>query len=397
MSSGWTAGPSAWILALTLAPALFACRDAGNWRTGGDARPPVPDILRIDAARAFALRAPDDSSTLLFAFPTAGTGRSDGTFVVADGLLGVIHLFDANGRLSATVGRKGRGPGEFQTISWLDRCAADTVFAWDFALGRMSVVRPDGHIVRQERLTLDALGDAPPAALACADRRFAVLGRPVPGPGPRVDAAGEEDRFAVVQTRLIVVDREFRTIRDFGWVDAGDFVISGGFFPRPLGRVTGIALSSKHVYVGTAASSTVTAYGVDGSAGFTVDVGGGDRRATLPHREAAAEALTAWLGDADLRARMRRRLLEMPAPEPLPPYWGLFTDSEDRLWALISPPGDSVTVLRSPSQDGGTVIELRIPTAVRVLEVGSDYVLAVGGAGEPSVIVYRVERPPTAP
>lgn len=77
----------------------------------------------------------------------AGVVRlGDGRVVVADASTNELRVFDQAGDFVRKLGRKGRGPGEFDGLFKLVR-VADTVGAVDRA-GRLQVFAPDGSLLR---------------------------------------------------------------------------------------------------------------------------------------------------------------------------------------------------------------------------------------------------------
>ncbi len=96
---------------------------------------PVVDIPGVTA---------DDR--LNFEYPTGATRLSDGGLVVSDWWAGMLRFFDGSGILERSVGREGEGPGEFRSITWLDQCAPDSLFAWDPTLDRVTVLDADGRV-----------------------------------------------------------------------------------------------------------------------------------------------------------------------------------------------------------------------------------------------------------
>jgi hypothetical protein len=123
----------------------------------------------------------------------------DGRVLVVDPGEMVIRQFDSLGRYVGAIGRRGRGPGEFQSIAvgWL----ADTLYAIDAALGRVSYFDGSGKFLRDSLLPRFDLPDAksslvvvrllrggraigiPPITSRGSDPR-APLVRPVAGLGP---------------------------------------------------------------------------------------------------------------------------------------------------------------------------------------------------------------------
>lgn len=113
------------------------------------------------AATAFVLTPTPAAAqgTVDFGRPTAESAEpfsavsglrelSDGTLLLADGLEG--RLLRVSGDLGsvATIGRKGAGPREYETPDALYSMAADSTLMVDLGNGRLSVLAPDGSIVR---------------------------------------------------------------------------------------------------------------------------------------------------------------------------------------------------------------------------------------------------------
>ena len=113
--------------------------------------------LEIDVQPGVAIHDAGDSVTLtdqssLIAAPDGGF------LVVRTAGRGQLAFYDSSGRLTGTYGRKGRGPGEFSSISGVAFGPGDSLFIGDYENRRISVLAPgDHHIVRAE---LAAGGDA---------------------------------------------------------------------------------------------------------------------------------------------------------------------------------------------------------------------------------------------
>jgi hypothetical protein len=67
------------------------------------------------------------------------------TVVVADGLQRVV-VFDESGSHVRTIGRRGSGPAEFQSIDWIDVRTPDSLFVYDGGLARVSVFSLRGEL-----------------------------------------------------------------------------------------------------------------------------------------------------------------------------------------------------------------------------------------------------------
>jgi len=65
---------------------------------------------------------------------------------------GEILVFERTGRFLRALARRGKGPGEFERISWLHASRGDTLHVFDSELGRHTVLSPAFELVRTARL-----------------------------------------------------------------------------------------------------------------------------------------------------------------------------------------------------------------------------------------------------
>jgi hypothetical protein len=71
-----------------------------------------------------------------------------------------IRVFDRTGRFLHNVGRKGEGPGEFRMLHSIG-FLADTLYATDQSLRRVSLFSPDGTVARTYGLATPLIGSPP--------------------------------------------------------------------------------------------------------------------------------------------------------------------------------------------------------------------------------------------
>lgn len=312
--------------------------------------------------------------------PIAATRLSNGTIVVADRSLPAILYFDRSGGLTRTVGRKGKGPGEFEDLTWLGQCKVDTVFVLDGSMGRMAVMGTSGVIVRQEKVAFPVYQDR----LSCSrDGRFAAIGN-VRG-GGRVDV--KTWTFSQVRGSVAVSDSEGQ----FAEV-LSDIPVR---VPRPLGQTTSLALVSRHLYVGTSDSAVVGRFTLSGApAGqFAVEVS--RRRPTTRQYDMAIDAQLAFVFPSMAERREHRsRFTRIPPPEFLPLYGALIADRTDMAWVVVSALDEDKTRLQALSGGPAPAPSLTLPRRLRVFEIGRDYVLGRydDDGGESHVVVYRLTR-----
>ena len=104
-----------------------------------------------DSVVASPLRGVDGEPVALdYSFRTAI--QSSGNVLINDMHDSRIVMFDVNGKFLAAAGRKGSGPGEFQSRSSLLRLRADSIGVYDVTLQRLSIFDPRLKFVRTEAL-----------------------------------------------------------------------------------------------------------------------------------------------------------------------------------------------------------------------------------------------------
>lgn len=133
---------------------------------------------------------------------------SDGSLLVADGLEGRLLHVTADLRTATPLGREGAGPREYRTPDALYALAGDSTLMVDLGNGRLSILTPDGSIVRTQPI---AAGDGPEMTIMmpggvdeAGDVFFRKMGRPEPGGLPDSAAVA---RFDPVTGRTTEVAR----------------------------------------------------------------------------------------------------------------------------------------------------------------------------------------------
>lgn len=119
-----------------------------------------------------------------------------GRILVADDQNHRVVVFGPDGRYVGAVGRRGQGPGEFQSPWQVAADPQDSIFVWDVSLARISVFDPGLKFVRSFRV---------PPQWVVNDVRFLPDGRLL------LAAYGREERGA-----LHIVDRLERLAHTFG-------------------------------------------------------------------------------------------------------------------------------------------------------------------------------------
>ena len=99
-----------------------------------------------------------------------------GEIYVADRQLAEIRKFAKDGKHLLTFGRKGQGPGEFQSIRVLSVNRRGEVVVFDDRLGRVSVFSENGELRTTTRKLLETEWIAP-ARIFCSDSGYVIFGK----------------------------------------------------------------------------------------------------------------------------------------------------------------------------------------------------------------------------
>ena len=181
----------------------------------------------------------------------------DGRIVVADQAARLV-VFDADGTYLYTFGGRGRGPGEFQGIQWIQRLPGDSILVADRSgTARLSVFTDGGDLVRT--ITAAAFLPIPTFHGAFQDGTLlASIASPL-----------------VATTGLSLIRRELELLRfdptgrqilgSLGTVPGGEMIrIQGGLLAPWSFRRTEIEVRSQEVYVTTGDRLDVRVIGADG-------------------------------------------------------------------------------------------------------------------------------------
>lgn len=101
---------------------------------------------------------PVDSSHLVWSV-TGVASLSDGRVAVLSSRGKKLYLFEPSGEFAGSIGREGRGPGEFGYPEHLRILPGDTLVVWDFMFGPIAYFDPSGEVLRDWRIDVGALFD----------------------------------------------------------------------------------------------------------------------------------------------------------------------------------------------------------------------------------------------
>lgn len=354
---------------------------AAGCSSGVDIVQEVAASWAVDTTPLLEIRGSTAAGGAPLGDPIGATRLSNGTIVVADRSVPALVYFDSAGRIIRSVGRTGKGPGEFEDLIWMGQCARDTILALDGPLLRMTVLDATGTIV--STVPFPAVVDQ--HRVACSRTRQVATMRHQTG-GDHVDVKTWIFSQARGSVLLGTMGGPFREI-------LGDVPIK---VPRPLGQSTFLALSTDRLYLGTNDSAAVGIFSHTGVRLGSAMLTARKQHPTARQYQLGIEAhLATIFASLAERREHGERFTRIPPPEFVPFHGAILVDATDTAWAVVSPLDAASTRLQAllAGSVPGRVISL--PRGMQVFEFGKDYILGRQDAesGEARVVVFRLERP----
>jgi hypothetical protein len=267
-------------------------------------------------------------------------------------------IFGADGRLRATVGREGGGPGEFQRVASVVPFRADSVAAWDPNRRRISIFTRAGAFVRE----VDLSDVAPIGIMAAANTRtpaawthlkrglgggFVLFSVGAFGPGEGVRRPEAPSYRLTAEGEVVAELGSFPGFQSYNSEQTGVTVY-------PFGADTYGAMSGDELVVGTAEEPELRYYGPDGALRRIVRWPDHDRAVEGPLVEQWDSSLAGWLEEMPTRrATMMREMFDrIPRPDRFPAYDGVIPGRAGSLWV-----GDYAGILTIVA----TPVDRRVP------------------------------------
>jgi 6-bladed beta-propeller len=369
--------------------AVLACSGCttGEGSDAGAGAGALPQAWTLADSAAPRVGASDEDGLVLV---TAAVTLPDGRIAIADAGTHRIDVFDARGRRVRSMGREGRGPGEFTHPAWIG-VRGDTLQVWDMVQARLSLFDTAGRFIRTDPPVTD-MGSFPRVAGQFADGSLLLAGaeREAWRNGPfrdslllvRMDmASGRRDTLGKVPG-----DEQFGSRSPDGRVSEATTL--------PFGRRTVLAVHGGRAYVGTGDTSAILASS-DGGGWTPVAV------VPIPRRRVTRQDIEDYWARLVTRGAGARTTRERPErlayPAEYPPYGDLRTAPNGDLWvALPSRPsewtqGGRWVVFAPRGTVRGTVY---VPGRARVLEVGERAVLVSETDSDDRQLVSRYALTP---
>ena len=325
--------------------------------------------------------------------------RDDRVYVADRGLWRIVAFDRTTGQMTATAGRRGQGPGEFQFLSWVDDCGGDTIFTSDAGLDRVSVFSQDLDHLRTFRLVSEGL-----TAIQCT------------GPGTLVGITRNPDPMLSLN-RGIPTETTWRATHDIVLFEPDGSLrqVLGTFlgeeryreanssgtgysdYPHYWGLRTFFESSPQGFVVGTGDTSSLVRYGVLGTVLDTLTLG--------EDRVAVSQA------DIDARVRDRIQRAESlgqdipgtrsfhtayPYPSHFPAYSKALVTVNGFVWIeqFPKPYTEQPFHWKVFTPDGRLLATVDVPRHLELMWVGETHVAVVVAdeLGVQTVEVRRIQR-----
>lgn len=308
-----------------------------------------------------------------------GVRLGDGRLVVADGDSRTLRFFGADGALQHTTGRDGSGPGEFRSITYMNRWLGDSVLVWDVQQRRLSVFDQTGAFARSSALVTDSTTPFGNVHGVFEDGSLYASGFSTfpSGEGPqsgRQQADSPAYRFAP--------DGRLDTAYPFALSGEGFFTVfdNGGFsVMTPLfSRSTTLHPGRRILVHANNERFDLRVRAPSGELQRIIRRAGTPAPVTPALRDAVVAHQLAQLPSESARERERGPLETMDVPATVPAFGRVLLDRDDHLWVeeYAAVPGAS-TVWLVFTPDGALVARATMPQRLTPMEIGADYLLGV--------------------
>lgn len=396
--------------ALLLLPGIFLLplRGSASAQTPRTIENPRPtwkqaEALRLGSAPALVIGT---KPGLVYEFDrVVGSARlSDGRIVVADGGSSTLRFFDSTGTFLRSVGGRGAGPGEFQSLQAFSIMPGDTLVAGN-VLQDMSYFTGTGQYLERRGLMnppTQLAKEGMPLMLASVDGSGARAIGAMPRPTPRAAGSRWVDSFPVA-----IVDARNVEVRRLGTLPSMELTMSGGN-PRQAWFAANAVFAGGggFFYIGFGSEYAIRVYNPQGTLQRIIHRAWTPIRVTKADIDAyVVEWGKRWIKSTGAEADAERKSLRNdPYAATVPAFSQFIADRVGRLWVreahLADAPGAgalNTTPLAASTwsvfdPEGRWLGEVSMPARFQPRDIGANYVLgtALDADGVQSIVMYRL-------
>jgi hypothetical protein len=300
--------------------------------------------------------------------------RPDGAIVVGDGT-GELRFYDASGRFVHAVGRKGRGPGEFQIPDLLVLIHGDSLAVWDGSQDRVSVFDSAGVLGRTVEPRFER-GYFPNVVAIFAGGGLAVK------TGSNARAMAQRSGMVPDSAGFGVLGPDGAMVRDLGRVAVGNVYVThaGNMYSwstPPFGRELYTAGSPAALYVADGGTNRISIYAPDGRQVGTIEGPFAPRPVTSADLRRLKKEKLDQATDPARHALLEQGLNRTPAPDRTPSIGAVAADRDGLVWVQEYPrPGAAEVHWAVVHPDGRVAARVRLPRGWDIYQIGPDWLLA---------------------
>lgn len=372
------------LLACFLLPAGFGSDSVqklpGNWLI-----PKARSVQATQVARFELVSVAESPPEASFTRITGLGVDSGGQIFVGDFGSDRVHVLSADGSPLATVGRRGKGPGEFRSITNVQVLPGDSLLVFDRDLARVTIFAPQTYDVASTTLLstpeipatpywVEAVGDG--LLLAAYRQSF------------RPSDAPEDDKKRFETVRLL--GREGSVVRDsFLHVPSRQFLVARNnsrvsVAPHPFGRRALLAHGPRgRIYFALTDAAHVHIFEQSGREESSIRL----HRSPIP---ITREDL--WTARADI-GEVFQDLLTTETIDTWPPLQSLLVDDRGMIWLGITTPSGEPTEWAVFNGNGDYLGSAYVDDSIQLLHIAgrNAYGVRTGPFDVPVVVVFTIE------
>lgn len=372
-------------LPILLLAAIAAC---GN--LGVQDEPGPPALWTLDTIPDLELHSGAESPF----FRVRGAASSASRIAVADDGNSAIVVFDRSGSFLFTVGRRGAGPGEFESVSDVFLLAEDSILAFDSRLARFQLFDGGGTYVRGFGLGAehgDALFSTMPIAVL---RSRVIVGRRIGEPmdGPERDGV---TRASVAVMRFDLDGRLLDTVAVVGGWRAYNTQVNGvvmSNMPIPFSENTLMAGAGDRFVLAPSDTNAVRVYSSDGVLIGSIEAAAPPGAAVTQQEIAAFRRRALENAPPAMRQQLAAVYAEMPFPNTMAPFTWAHVGEDSTVWLRTSrtAEGSDAFIVFDPA--GARLARVMVPSELSPMVLSARSILGTwtDSLGIESIRIYRV-------